>query len=65
MSGIRRLAQRRCVFAALVSVQDEVGNVAASYDIVCERFGITREELRAIEDEGLAQSWPPLNDPCP
>jgi hypothetical protein len=52
--------RRREIFAALVAAQDRRMSVADSRAAVAERFGVTVDEVRAIEREGLAASWPPL-----
>ncbi|MDB5307866.1 MAG: hypothetical protein JWO38_2068 [Gemmataceae bacterium] len=54
--------RRRVVFAALVAAQDEGLTVVASRDLVAGRHGLTAEQVRAIEREGLDQGWPPLGD---
>jgi hypothetical protein len=53
-------AQRKEIFLAVVDAQDHDLSVAESRKLVAERFGITVEQLRAIENEGLKQQWPPL-----
>ena len=57
------LQQRREIFHALVSTQDQLPlNVRKSYEMVTGQFEITDEQLKQIEDEGLEKEWPPLNE---
>jgi len=56
------LQQRQEIFHALVLTQDEEPNVARSRQITCEKFDISEQQLRAIEDEGLDKEWPPLSE---
>jgi hypothetical protein len=53
---------RRIIFAALVAAQDEGLAVAASRDQVADRYGVSPEQVRAIEREGLDGGWPPLGE---
>jgi hypothetical protein len=52
--------RRREVFRALVEAQDQGAGVARSRTLVAERFGLSQEQVRDIEGEGLAAEWPPL-----
>ena len=52
--------QRREVFRALVEAQDRAMTVPQSRKAVAERFGVTEQQVRRIEQEGLHGSWPPL-----
>jgi hypothetical protein len=55
--------QRKDIFRDLVSTQDTgVLSVAQSRLTVTKRFGITEAQLRQIEEEGLENEWPPLNE---
>lgn len=54
------IEQRRQVFLALVEAQDSKMSVAASRKAMVERFGITEQQVRSIEREGLEGEWPPL-----
>ena len=54
--------RRRVIFADLVNAQDEGLSVPASRDRVAERYGVTPEDVREIEREGLAAGWPPLGE---
>jgi hypothetical protein len=51
--------ERRAIFLALVQIQDEVG-VARSHKKIAAEFGIGEDQVRRIEEEGLAAGWPPL-----
>ena len=53
-------ARRKEVFLALVEAQDQEVGVARSRRLVAERFGITENQVREIEEEGLDHEWPPL-----
>jgi hypothetical protein len=53
-------AERKEVFLALVDAQDNEMGVADSRRSVAEKFGITENQVRRIEQEGLANEWPPL-----
>jgi hypothetical protein len=52
------LSQRLAVFQALVEVQDRGVDLASSRQVVAQRFGITVEDVRQIEREGLECDWP-------
>ena len=52
--------RRREVFRALVEAQDQGAGVARSRTLVAERFGLSQEQVRDIEREGLQAEWPPL-----
>jgi hypothetical protein len=56
------LAQRQEAFEDLVRAQDAGLPVARSRQMVAEKYDITEEQLRAIEDEGLDNEWPPLSE---
>ncbi len=62
MSKRLTVAQRREIFHALVLTQDEVPSVSQSRETVAKHFGITENQLRQIEDEGIERQWPPLAD---
>jgi hypothetical protein len=51
---------RRAIFADLVSAQDEGQSVPASLEHVAARHGVSVEQVKAIEREGLDRGWPPL-----
>jgi hypothetical protein len=52
--------QRMQVFAALVEAQDTAMSVPASRKATAERFGLSEQQVRIIEQEGLDGEWPPL-----
>jgi hypothetical protein len=52
--------RRKEIFLALVEAQDENQGVPQSREAVARRFGLSVEEVRQIEREGLNASWPPL-----
>jgi hypothetical protein len=43
-----------------VDAQDHEMSVAQSRKLVAEQFGVTENEVRHIEREGLERKWPPL-----
>jgi ribonuclease HII len=53
-------AQRQEIFRALVEAQDQRMAVAESRTAMAKRFGITEDQVRQIEEEGVDQEWPPL-----
>src|SRR5262249_41969852 len=57
------MQQRRAVFQALVAVQDQgLMTVAESRVQVAKQFEITETQVRQIEEEGLENEWPPLDE---
>jgi len=66
MTNSRRLSteEKKEIFSHLVATQDEVQSVRKSYEMVTEHFAISEEQLRAIENEGLDNEWPPLSEPA-
>jgi len=54
--------QRPVIFAALVAAQDDGLAVAAARNLVPSRYGACVEQVKAIEAEGLAEGWPPLDE---
>ncbi len=52
--------RRKEIFHTLVTTQDVIPNVPRSRQIVTKKFGITEEQLKEIEDDGIDQQWPPL-----
>jgi DNA-directed RNA polymerase sigma subunit (sigma70/sigma32) len=52
--------QRKEIFEALVDAQDHDMTVVESRQFVAKRFGVTEEDVRQIEREGLDRLWPPL-----
>ena len=65
MSVGRRLSteEKKEIFSNLVATQDAIANVRKSYEMVTEQYSISEEQLRAIEDEGVENEWPPLSEP--
>jgi len=60
--AITGYAQKTRIFERLMELQDGGATVEDSYRAVTGEFGITAEELRAVEDEGLEKDWPPLGN---
>ena len=52
--------RRMEIFLALVEAQDGQMTVEQSRQAMARRFGITQEQVRKIEREGLDGNWPPL-----
>ena len=52
--------RRKEVFLALVEAQDRAATVAGSRAEVAERFRLSEQQVRRIEQEGLDAGWPPL-----
>jgi hypothetical protein len=52
--------RRKEIFQALVEAQDQAMSVAESRKLISERFGVSEQQLKQIEREGLDQQWPPL-----
>jgi hypothetical protein len=52
--------QRQEIFAALVEIQDQGRTVDPSRREVASKFGLSVEDVKAIESEGLQRQWPPL-----
>jgi hypothetical protein len=52
--------QRKEIFAALVEAQDQGIAVAQSRKAIAERFGVTEQQVRQVEREGIDNDWPPL-----
>ncbi|MCI0455412.1 MAG: hypothetical protein L0Z62_00360 [Gemmataceae bacterium] len=52
--------RRREIFLALVDAQDQALGVAQSRTLIAERFGVSEQQVRDIEREGLDRQWPPL-----
>jgi hypothetical protein len=53
-------ARRKEIFLALVEAQDRHVGVAASRKLIAEQFGVSENEVRQIERDGLEGQWPPL-----
>jgi hypothetical protein len=52
--------RRKEIFLALVETQDQRVGVARSRQLVATRFGVSVDQIRLIEQEGLDHEWPPL-----
>ncbi|HEY7312590.1 MAG TPA: hypothetical protein VH643_24715 [Gemmataceae bacterium] len=52
--------RRMEIFLALVETQDQSVGVARSRQLVASRFGVSEDQVRRIEQEGLDHEWPPL-----
>ena len=53
--------RRQEVFRALVLAQDAGASVQDSRADTARGFGLSLEEVRGIEREGIASGWPPLD----
>jgi hypothetical protein len=53
-------SRRKEIFQAVVEAQDGGASVPRSRKVVAERFGVSEQEVRRIEQEGLDHGWPPL-----
>jgi hypothetical protein len=55
--------QRQEIFRALVTTQDlGLMSVGESLQHIMKQFDISETQLRAIEEEGIDNEWPPLNE---
>jgi hypothetical protein len=52
--------RRKEIFQALVEAQDQHMSVALSRKVIAKRFGVSENQIRDIEREGLEAQWPPL-----
>lgn len=52
--------QRMEIFLALVQTQDQEVGVARSRQLIATRFGVSEDQIRRIEEEGIDHEWPPL-----
>ena len=52
--------RRKDIFRALVEAQDGGASVEESRRQVAQQFGVSEQEVRRIEREGLDKGWPPL-----
>ncbi|MER3415270.1 MAG: hypothetical protein C4297_03530 [Gemmataceae bacterium] len=61
---MRRLSleERRQIFHELVTAQDILHDVPRSRKLVSEKYRISEAQLREIEDEGIEEQWPPLEE---
>jgi len=52
--------RRQEIVRLLVGAQDMEMGVEESYEYIHARFGLSADEVRRIEDEGVKADWPPL-----
>ena len=52
--------QREAVFLALVEAMRATLDLTRARRLVARRFGVTEQEVRRIEEEGVEGRWPPL-----
>lgn len=52
--------QRRAIFRALLDAQDAGQSVSESRAAVAGQFGVSEEQVKEVEREGIDQQWPPL-----
>lgn len=55
--------RRRAIFAALVAAQDKARSLHEAKQQVLAQFGITWGIVERIEQEGIDNNWPPLDEP--
>jgi hypothetical protein len=53
-------ARRKEAFRALVEAQDNRVSVADSRRQVAEQYDLSEADMKAIEQEGVENGWPPL-----
>lgn len=61
MTAVLPEDRRREVFAALVAKQDAGLGVIESREVVGREYKLDARLVLAIEQEGLASEWPPLD----
>jgi hypothetical protein len=54
------LEQRKEIFQTLVEAQDNKMTVPQSLKATANRFGLSEQQVRRVEQEGLDGQWPPL-----
>jgi hypothetical protein len=54
------LENRQVIFLTVVNAQDRGIPVIKSRLDVAQQFGVTEDDVKAIEREGLDKQWPPL-----
>ena len=52
--------RRKEIFLALVDTQDHEMDVPQSRRMMAQRFGVSENQVRQIEREGMDNQWPPL-----
>ena len=55
--------RRRAIFAALVEAQGRTRSLHAAKQQVLAEFGVTWAVVERIEQEGMNNEWPPLDEP--
>ena len=53
-------AERMDIFLAVAQAQDDRMTVLQARKVVAGRFGVSEQQVRQIEQEGLDNNWPPL-----
>lgn len=53
---------RKAIFAAVIDAEDSGENPRNARKLVAEKFEITTDQVKSIEQEGLDKTWPPLED---
>lgn len=53
-------ALQMLIFLELVQAQDEGTSVRESRERLMQKYGLTLEQIRMIEDTGRANTWAPL-----
>jgi len=61
-TNVQSAKLRKQIFLAVVEEQDLNSNTLAARKTVAERFGISEDAVRVIEEEGIQKDWPPLGD---
>jgi hypothetical protein len=54
--------ERRAIFAAVFAAQDSGLDTTHTRDLVAIQFGVTPEQVKGAEREGLRRGWPPLGE---
>lgn len=59
---IRRMSEddRKAIFLEVVEAEDSGGSPSEVRKEVAERHGISEDEVKAIAEEGIDKTWPPL-----
>jgi hypothetical protein len=52
--------RRKAIFLDLVNAQDAGASVGDSRQLVAARHDVRDKDVRAIEQEGIDEQWPPL-----
>jgi hypothetical protein len=53
-------ARRKQIFLSPGQAHDGGASVAESRKIIAGRFGVSEEQVRKVEEQGLEGGWPPL-----